>query len=106
VRLLSPFDPIVRDRARALRLFDFDYRFEAFTPAPKRQYGYYVFPILHRDRLIGRTDLKLLRDEETLAVQGVWWEGRPAPKRAFEDALERLAEQLGAKTVARSKPKR
>jgi uncharacterized protein YcaQ len=106
VRLLSPFDPIVRDRARALRLFGFDYRFEAFTPAPKRQYGYYVFPILHGDRLVGRADLKLLRDEETLLVQGLWWEGRHRPKRELDAALDRFAKQLGAKTVARSKSKR
>ncbi|MFT3838146.1 MAG: crosslink repair DNA glycosylase YcaQ family protein [Myxococcaceae bacterium] len=99
VRLLSPFDPIVRDRSRALRLFGFDYRFEAFTPAPKRQYGYYVFPILQGERLIGRTDLKLLREDETLAVQGVWWERKAAPRRAFADALERMAAQLGAKNV-------
>lgn len=106
VRLLSPFDPIVRDRSRALRLFGFDYRFEAFTPAAKRTYGYYVFPILQGERLIGRADLKLLRDEETLAVQGVWWERKSPPKRAFEEALRRLATQLGAKVVKKVKSKR
>ena len=62
MRLLCPFDPILRDRARCLRRFAFDYRFEAFTPAPKRQYGYYVLPILEGDRLVGRLDPKLHRE--------------------------------------------
>jgi uncharacterized protein YcaQ len=101
LRFLSPFDPILRDRDRAERLFDFSYRFEAFTPAPKRVYGYYVLPILQRDRLIGRADLKHDRDAESLVVNGVWWEqGVRATKslrRRFDDAAGRLAAFIGAK---------
>ena len=67
VRILSPFDPALRDRARAERLFGFHYRIEIFVPAPKRRYGYYVFPVLEGDRLIGRIDMK--RDGPRLAVR-------------------------------------
>ncbi|RKP45197.1 winged helix-turn-helix domain-containing protein [Trinickia fusca] len=59
--LLSPFDPVVWDRKRASKLFDFDYAIECYTPAPKRKYGYFCLPILHRGRLIGRIDAKAHR---------------------------------------------
>ena len=70
VRILSPFEPALRDRARAERLFGFHYRIEIFVPEAKRQYGYYVFPVLQGDRLIGRLDAK--RDGKTLAVRAFW----------------------------------
>jgi uncharacterized protein YcaQ len=59
--LLSPFDPIVWDRRRALELFGFDYRLECYTPAEKRRYGYFTLPILRRGRLVGRIDAKAHR---------------------------------------------
>jgi len=100
LRILSPFDPILRDRARALRLFGFDYRFEAFVPAPQRRWGYYILPILEGERLIGRLDPKLRRDEGVLEIRQIWWEpgvrqskGR---KAALESAVERLARLVGA----------
>jgi len=70
VRFLSPFDPLIRDRKRCLRLFGFDYRIEVFVPAAKRRYGYYVFPILEGARLIGRIDMK--RDGAALSVINLW----------------------------------
>lgn len=70
VRLLSPFDPALRDRARAERLFGFRYRIEIFVPAPRRQYGYYVFPVLQGDRLIGRIDAR--REGAALTVRAFW----------------------------------
>ena len=99
-RLLCPFDPILRDRTRALRRFGFDYRFEAFVPEPKRQYGYFVLPILEGDRLVGRLDPKLHRERGLLEIKGLWWEAgikaTKARKRALDEALERMAAFVGA----------
>lgn len=72
--ILSPFDPVVWFRERALRLFDFEYRIEIYTPAPKRIYGYYTLPILHRGQIVGRIDLKSDRKAKVLLVQSVWQE--------------------------------
>jgi uncharacterized protein YcaQ len=103
IRLLSPFDPVVRDRKRLLRLFDFDYRIEVFVPAAKRRYGYYVLPILEGERLLGRLDPKLHRDDGVLEVRQVWWEQgvRPtrARMRALADAVERTARLAGAERI-------
>ncbi|MES1243105.1 MAG: crosslink repair DNA glycosylase YcaQ family protein [Acidobacteriota bacterium] len=100
IRLLSPFDPILRDRRRSLRLFGFDYRFEAFVPAPQRRYGYYVLPILEGERLVGRLDPKLYREEGRLEIRQVWWEPGVRPSKArdlrLEAAVERLARFTGA----------
>ncbi len=70
VRLLSPFDPALRDRARAERLFGFHYRIEIFVPESRRKYGYYVFPVLQGDRVIGRLDAK--RAGDTLVARAFW----------------------------------
>ena len=70
VRLLSPFDPALRDRDRAERLFGFHYRIEIFVPEAKRRYGYYVFPVMQGDRLIGRIDAR--RTGRVLLVQAFW----------------------------------
>ena len=102
-RLLCPFDPILRDRARALRRFGFDYRFEAFVPEPKRQYGYFVLPILEGERLVGRLDPKLHRDRALLEIKGLWWESgikaTKARRRALDEALERLAGFVEAREI-------
>jgi len=72
VRILSPFDPLLRDRARAERLFGFFYRIEIFVPEAKRQYGYYVYPVLRGDTAIGRIDVKADRDADALIVRAFW----------------------------------
>lgn len=72
--LLSPFDPVVWDRARALSMFGFDYRIECYTPAPKRRYGYYVLPLLRRGELIGRLDAKAHRRDGTFEVKSLYLE--------------------------------
>jgi uncharacterized protein YcaQ len=69
--LLSPFDPVTWDRARALALFGFDYRIECYTPGPKRQYGYFTLPILHRGQLIGRLDPKAHRAQGRFEVKAL-----------------------------------
>jgi uncharacterized protein YcaQ len=87
--ILTPFDPVVWFRDRAERLFDFEYRIEIYTPAPKRRYGYYSLPVLIGDDIVGRVDLKADRAASTLLVQSAWWErSRPV------DAAPLLAEQL------------
>ncbi len=72
--LLSPFDPVVWSRDRALRMFGFPYRIEIYTPAAKRQYGYYSLPVLVDDRVLGRIDLKSDRAVGVLRVQSAWVE--------------------------------
>jgi uncharacterized protein YcaQ len=69
--LLSPFDPLVWDRARALELFDFHYRIEVYTPATRRAYGYFTLPILHQGRMVGRLDPKAHRADGIFEVKGI-----------------------------------
>ncbi|MDA9207545.1 winged helix DNA-binding domain-containing protein [Octadecabacter sp.] len=101
VRLLSPFDPALRDRKRAERLFDFHYRIEIFVPAPKRKYGYYVFPVMQGDRIIGRIDTK--RDGSTTLVTAFWPEKgiRMGKARiaALTSELDRVATFVGSTSV-------
>ncbi|WP_289086111.1 crosslink repair DNA glycosylase YcaQ family protein [uncultured Sulfitobacter sp.] len=104
LRVLSPFDPALRDRKRAERLFGFRYRIEMFVPAPKRVYGYYVFPILQGDSIIARVDMKAHRDRDTLVVRALWPEpgsrwgkGKQA---AFEAELARIIRLAGVSQIA------
>jgi uncharacterized protein len=93
---LSPFDNLLCDRARTAELFGFDHRLEIYTPPARRRWGYYVLPILHRERLIARADLKLDRDARVLSVLSLHEEpGRRAPA-AVAEALDRLAAWRGA----------
>ncbi len=69
--LLSPFDPLTSDRKRALDLFNFDYRIECYTPAPKRRYGYFTLPILWRGQLIGRLDPKAHRKDKVFEIKAL-----------------------------------
>ena len=97
-RLLAPFDPLIRERARLSELFGFDYRFEAFVPAAKRVHGYYTMPVLVGERLVSRLDLASDREAGALRVDRAWHEPSVpvrVAERSARAAAARLADQLG-----------
>ncbi|HEV2839854.1 MAG TPA: crosslink repair DNA glycosylase YcaQ family protein [Chthoniobacterales bacterium] len=111
VRLLAPFDPVVHDRARFELLWGWVYRFEAYTPAPKRKLGYYALPLLWRDRVIGWGNLAVTVPKSNLGTRGVetrglgkrtlnltsdlgYVGGKPPPERAFKRELEAELERM------------
>jgi hypothetical protein len=93
VTFLSPFDQLVHNRDRAHALWDFYYRLEMYVPKAKRQYGYYVLPILSGDRVVGRIEPLHDRKAGVLRVLGTWWEGKPV---SVTKPLRDLARWLGA----------
>ncbi|KZS71130.1 hypothetical protein A4G26_25235 [Mycobacterium kansasii] len=104
--LLCPFDPLIFFRPRVQRLFDFHYRIEIYTPAAKRRYGYYVWPLLLDGQLVARVDLKADREAKTLCVVGAFGEQGVARERvasALAGELESMASWLGLSGVAVSK---
>ncbi len=94
VTFLSPFDRLIHDRDRAEALFDFHYRLEMYVPKAKREYGYYVLPILVGDRLVGRIEPRFDRRTATLEVVGAWGDISRA-----DEALTRLAAFLDAEEI-------
>ena len=100
--LLCPFDPLIFFRPRVLRLFDFHYRIEIYTPAPKRQFGYYVWPFLLDGLLVGRVDLKADRAQDVLHVVGAFAEPGQQSSRVAEALaaeLQTMASWLGLSDV-------
>jgi uncharacterized protein len=100
--LLCPFDSLIFFRPRVQRLFDFHYRIEIYTPTPKRQFGYYVWPFLLDGRLVGRVDLKAERTRDALHVVGAFVEPDEKPAlvaEALSDELKTMASWLGLSDV-------
>ena len=104
LRVLSPFDPALRDRKRAKFLFGFDYRIEVFVPEARRIFGYYVFPLLQGERIVGRVDMKAFRAEDTLRIRALWPEQNvqwgKGRQLAFEAELDRIKRLAGVSRVA------
>jgi hypothetical protein len=94
-RFLSPFDPAIRDRKRAEHLFGFDYRIEIFVPEKKRRYGYYVLPLLEKDRFTGRADVKAHRADGRLEVKGLWLEPGVKLTKSREKGIHAALAALG-----------
>ena len=101
VTLLSPFDRLIHDRDRAEALFGFRYRLEMYVPKAKREYGYYVLPVLVGDRLVGRVEPRFDRKSRTLEVLGAWGE-----TDRLDEALTELAAFLGAQPAMRARRQR
>lgn len=108
LRILNPFDPVVRDRTRLARLFGFDYRIEIFVPKVKRRWGYYVYPLLEGDRFVGRIEAKADRKAGHLTVLNLWpepgvrWGAARGEKLSAE--LARMARFVGVSDVHWSCP--
>jgi hypothetical protein len=90
--LLAPFDPLVWFRERAQRVFGFEYRIEIYTPAPKRQFGYYVLPFVLGETFVARVDLKADRHANLLRVQSAWIEQGHEPRHVAAELAAQLAD--------------
>ena len=103
IRALSPFDPVIRDRKRLSWLFGFDYRIEIYVPEEKRIWGYYVFPLLEGDKIIGRIDMRAKRKENVLEVKKLWLEPKQklstARKSRLDAELQRQSRLAGVGSV-------
>ena len=103
LRILNPFDPLVRDRTRLARLFGFEYRVEMFVPANQRRWGYYVYPLLEGDRFVGRIELKADRKAGKLNILNFWPEARvkwsDARYARLQAEINRLARFVGVESA-------
>ncbi|MEZ3498094.1 winged helix-turn-helix domain-containing protein [Pantoea sp. KPR_PJ] len=100
--VLSPFDPVVWDRRRALELFNFDYRIECYTPEAKRKYGYFVLPVLHRGAIKARLDARMLRQAQQLVIKNFWLEPDVRVTAAFVKDIRQAISHFAAWQEAES----
>src|SRR5206468_4695857 len=100
--LLSPFDRLIHDRARAQELFDFEYTLEMYKPAAKRRWGYFTLPVLHGDRLVGKVDAAADRKASVLRVNAIHEDVKfsRAVTKAVHDELTELGAWLGLAEIA------
>ena len=92
--LIAPLDNLLWDRKTLSRIFDFDYRWEVYTPKKKRNYGYYVLPVLYGDNFCARVDPEFDKNTRILTVRNWWWEDGVKPDREMKDALQRCLEDF------------
>ncbi|MDQ2091727.1 winged helix-turn-helix domain-containing protein [Marimonas arenosa] len=108
LRILNPFDPVIRDRARLSRLFGFDYRVEMFVPAAKRRWGYYIYPLLEGDRFVGRIEARADRTSGVLVHDMTWVEPgvrwTPARQGKLDAELARIARLAGVEEIQGEPP--
>lgn len=97
MRFLAPLDNFMWDRNMIKALFDFEYTWEVYTPKDKRKYGYYILPILYRNKLVGRFEPIIDKKEKRLVIQNIWWESKPTKSmlKAYDKALEEFNKYLG-----------
>lgn len=93
---LAPLDNMLWDRRLIKALFDFDYKWEIYTPAAQRRYGYYVLPLLYGERLIGRVEPVCDRKAASLNVKGIWYEEGVKPTKQLKTAVYRRLQKLAA----------
>ncbi len=94
MEFIAPLDNIMWDRRIINALFDFDYKWEIYTPAAKRKYGYYVLPILHGDRFVGRIEILRDRKQKLLAVKNLWWEENIKVTKRLQKVLDKCLQKF------------
>ena len=95
-RFLAPLDNLMWDRQMLQKLFDFEYRWEVYTPAPKRKYGYYVLPVLYNGNFVARFEPEYASKTGKFIVKNWWWEDRVEPDRKMREAIEKEMERFAS----------
>ena len=85
--IIAPLDNLIWDRQLTLWIFDFDYIWEVYKPKAKRQYGYYVLPVIYGDRFVARFDPSFDKKKRALTINNWWWEENVQPNNDMESAL-------------------
>lgn len=102
IRILAPLDNLIWERRLIEELFHFYYRWEIYVPAGKRQYGYYVLPILYGSRFIGRIEMKTDKANDSLLVQNFWWEEKTGAKQKIRSALKKALKRFAAYNLCKN----